>query len=87
MSLEMRKNEHGIIAVRMITDIVFLDNSTVRNIKNDIFDTRWGAATNAALKYAKDIYVSGDRLEIIELPHVPVGNKESTLEQLRGEAQ
>ena len=61
--------------------------ATHANIKNDIFDTRWGAVTNAALKYAKDIYVSGDRLEIIELPHVPVGNKESTLEQLRGEAQ
>jgi beta-lactamase superfamily II metal-dependent hydrolase len=57
------------------------------NIKNDMFDERWGATINAALKYAKDIYISGDALEIIELPYTPTGNKEAVLEALKNENQ
>ena len=58
-----------------------------KNAKEYIFDERWGTAMNAALKYAKDIYISGDSVDIIELPHTPTGNKEAMLEELRGEAE
>ena len=61
--------------------------AVLKNAKEYIFDERWGAATNAALKYAKDIYISGDKLEIIELPHTPTENKEAVLEALKGEDQ
>ena len=57
------------------------------NAKDHIFDERWGATMNAALKYAKDIYISGDSVDIIELPHTPTGNKEAMLEELRGETE
>lgn len=57
--------------------------ATHANMKNDLFDTRWGATINAALKYAKDIYISGDSVQIIELPHIIENNKEATMEYVK----
>lgn len=53
------------------------------NMKNDLFDSRWGATTQAALKYAKDIFISGDSVQVIELPHVIENNKEATMEYVK----
>lgn len=57
--------------------------ATHANMKNDLFDTRWGATTQAALKYASDIYISGDSVQVIILPHAIENNKEATMEYVR----
>lgn len=53
------------------------------NVKNDMFDSRWKATMDAALKYAKDIYVSGNALEIIELPYTIQNNKQEKIDYIR----
>lgn len=57
--------------------------ATHDNMKNDLFDNRWGATTQAALQYAKDIFISGDSVQIIELPHAIENNKEETMEYVK----
>lgn len=57
--------------------------ATHANMKNDLFDSRWGSTTQAALQYAKDIFISGDSIQIIELPHVIQNNKEETMEYVK----
>ena len=59
---------------------VVLFPALMRNFKNYVVDERWAEVMNTALGYAKDIYVSGDALEIIELPYTVKNNKEEVLE-------
>lgn len=54
-----------------------------KNVKNYVVEENWAEVMNAVLGYAKDIYVSGDHMEIIELPYVVKNNKEEMLEYIK----
>ena len=43
--------------------------------KNHIVDSRWRGVIDVALGYAKDLYVSGDKLIVHNLPYVFENNK------------
>ena len=53
-----------------------------KNVKSWIKDSRWKAVMDVILKYARDIYISGDELEIIEFQPFPENNKDSVLQML-----
>ena len=53
-----------------------------KNVKSWIKDSRWKAVMEVILKYARDIYISGDELEIIEFQPFPENNKDSVLQML-----
>ncbi|MBP3333269.1 MAG: MBL fold metallo-hydrolase [Clostridia bacterium] len=59
---------------------VVLFPAMMRNFKNYVVEEKWAEVMNTALGYAKDVYVSGDAMEIIELPYVIKNNKEEVLE-------
>ena len=54
-----------------------------KNVKGYVVKDQWAEVMNTALSYAKDIYVSGDAMEIIELPYTVQNNKEEMLEYLK----
>jgi hypothetical protein len=53
-----------------------------KNVKSWIKDSRWKAVMDVILSYARDIYISGDALEIIEFQPFPENNKDSVLQML-----
>lgn len=53
------------------------------NMSSFMFDTRWKSVLDTALSYADDIYISGDSLQIIELPYTTKNNKAEVLESLK----
>ena len=56
-------------------EVVLVPN-LCRYFKNHITDSRWAAVIDVALSYAKDLYVSGDKLMVHRLPYVFENNKE-----------
>lgn len=62
---------------------VILFPAVYARLKIDLFDSRWKFVTDTALSYAKDIYVSGDALEIIELPYTVKNNKQEMIEYIK----
>lgn len=62
---------------------VLLFSAMYRNVKWYVVDSRYGAQMEAALLYAKDIFVSDENVDKIELPYTPVGNKEEMLEYIK----
>jgi len=62
---------------------VILFPSVLKALKYHLFDGRWIEVTNAALGYAKDIYASGDTLQIIELPYSFKNNKREMLDYIK----
>ena len=54
-----------------------------RNVKHYVVNETWAEVMETALSYAKDIYVSGDAMEIIELPYTVQNNKEEMLEYIK----
>ncbi len=55
---------------------VILVPNLYKYFKNYISDSRWVATIDVALSYAKDLYVSGDKLMIHKLPYIFENNKE-----------
>ena len=55
---------------------VLLVPNLYKYFKNHITDSRWIDVINAVLSYAKDLYVSGDKLMVHKLPYVFENNKE-----------
>lgn len=53
-----------------------------KNVKSWIKDSRWKSVMDVILSYARDIYISGDELEIIEFQPFPENNKDSVLQML-----
>ena len=53
------------------------------NAKVNIFDSRWSGVMQVVLGYAKDIYISGDKFHVIELPYEIQNNKEEELAKLQ----
>jgi glyoxylase-like metal-dependent hydrolase (beta-lactamase superfamily II) len=62
-------------------DIILFPAKT-KNVKQWVVDSRWSAVMQVALGYAKDIYISGDSIEILELPLAIQYNKEDVLDML-----
>ena len=56
-------------------EVVLVPN-LYKYFKEYITDSRWVGVIDAALSYAKDIYVSGDKLMVHKLPYVFENNKE-----------
>lgn len=56
-------------------EVVLVPN-LCKYFKEYINDSRWVGVIDAALSYAKDIYVSGDKLMVHKLPYVFENNKE-----------
>ena len=56
-------------------EVVLVPN-LCKYFKEYITDSRWVGVIDAALSYAKDIYVSGDKLMVHKLPYVFENNKE-----------
>ena len=55
-------------------EVVIVPN-LCKYFKNYIADSRWVTVIDAALSYAKDLYVSGDKIVVHELPYVVQNNK------------
>jgi hypothetical protein len=53
------------------------------NVKVNVFDSRWSGVMQVVLGYAKDIYISGDKFHVIELPYEIQNNKEEELAKLK----
>ena len=56
-------------------EVVLVPN-LCRYFKNHITDSRWAAVIDVSLSYAKDLFVSGDKLMVHKLPYDFENNKE-----------
>ena len=61
---------------------VVLVPNLYKYFKDYISDSRWVGVIDAALSYAKDLYVSGDKLMVHKLPYVIENNKEEMRDRI-----
>ena len=61
---------------------VVLVPNLYKYFKDYISDSRWVGVIDAALSYAKDLYVSGDKLMVHKLPYVFENNKEEMRDRI-----
>ena len=54
-----------------------------QNYKNDVVDSQWIGVTNTVMKYAKDLSISCDKVEKIDLPYKIKNNKDTVLNELK----
>ena len=68
----------------LIRGEIVLYPAVLRRLSVDLMDSRWDDQCEAILSYAKDLYVSGDALEILPLPYTVQNNKQAMLDKITG---
>ncbi len=68
----------------LIQGEIVLYPSVLRRLSVDLLDSRWDEQCAAVFKYAKDLYVSGDALEILPLPYTVKNNKQEMIDKITG---
>ena len=59
---------------------VVLYPAVLRRLSGDLLDSRWDDQCEAVFTYAKDLYVSGDEMQILSLPYTLQNNKDAMIE-------
>lgn len=68
----------------LIQGEVVLYPAVLRRLSGDLLDSRWDDQCAAIFQYAKDLYVSGDTLEILPLPYTVQNNKQAMIDKIIG---